>query len=607
MSVRRSLVAVLAALLFACALQGMQFSSASFTSTTTSPVEVQAAADWTPPTVSVTAPAGGSIVSGATTVTASAADARSAVASVLVQVAVADSGTWQTLCTATVAPYSCAWATNGGAFSDGRYDLRATATDTVGLSATSDVVSVRVANNVSVVLDALPGSFKGSLALKGTVAGTAGVPATRVFFEYRVTGTTGWTAITSAGCPAVNALSATCTWTPPSSPGAELYDVRAGAVVGATTYYDAQDAVQYDTVAPTVTLTVPAGTLSGTVQLTATATDDDSGVASVLFEYRRAGATAWIACGTDVDLPYSCGLNTTGLVNGATYEFRATATDVAGNATASSPTPTRTVDNTAATVSVTSPAAGAVLRGTTAVTADAFSVQGVTSVRIETRPAGGAWTPICTDAAAPYSCAWDTTTVASGSIELRAVLTQGTGGDVVSAVVTVTVDNSALRGLDVSAANVGTSGLVNAGDRLVLTYSGLVDLTTIKAGWTGASTSSAFSLEDKNVAGGTVAGADRIRFTEANLGQVAFVQDYAKASRSTTFAATMTAATQNVGGVDVTVVTVTVGAPQNTNNLRTGTQAGAMRWAPSALAKSPTGLACSTAVATESGALDKDL
>ena len=604
MSVRRSFVAVLAALLSACALQGMQFSSASFTSTTTASLQVQAAADWTPPTVSVTAPAGGSIVSGPTTVTATAADDRSAVASVLVQVAVSDSGAWQTLCTATTAPYSCAWATNGGGFPDGRYDLRATAADTVGLTATSDVVSVRVANNVSVVLDALPGAFKGSLALRGTVAGTAGVPATRVFFEYRVTGTTGWTTI--AGCTAFSTLQATCTWTPPSSPAAELYDVRAGAVVGATSYYDGQDAVQYDAVAPTVALTVPAGTLSGTVQLTATATDDESGVASVLFEYRRIGAGSWTACGTDVDLPYSCSLNTTGLVNGATYEFRATGTDVAGNSS-TTPTQTRTVDNTAATVSVTSPAAGAFLRGATTVTADAFSVQGVASVRIEARPAGGAWTAICTDTSAPYTCAWDTTTVASGSVELRAVLAQGAGADVVSAVVTVTVDNSALRALDVSATNVGTSGLVNAGDRLVLTYSGLVDLTTIKPGWTGASTSSAFNLEDKNVVGGTVAGADRIRFTEANLGQVAFVQDYAKASKSTTFAATMTAATQNIGGVDVTVVTVTVGAPQSTTNLRTGTQTGAMRWAPSALAKSPTGLACSTAVATESGTNDADL
>jgi hypothetical protein len=602
MSVRRSFVAVLAALLFACALQGSQFSSASFTATSTSPVEVQAAADWTPPTATVTAPTGGSIVSGAAQVTVAAADDRSAVASVLVQVAVADSGAWQTLCTDNVAPYSCAWATPGGAYPDGRYDLRATATDSVGLAAMSAIVTVRVANSVNVVLDPLPGAFRSTLALKAaTFAGAVSVPATSISFEYRVSQTGTWTTITA--CNASAAAQATCTWTPPNANTAELYDVRAAAVVGATTYYDGMDAVQYDPVAPTVALTVPAGTLSGTVQLAATAGDDDSGVASVLFEYRRTGATGWITCGTDVDSPYTCGLNTTGLVNAATYEFRATATDAAGNATVS-PTQTRTVDNTAASVSVTAPAAGSALRATVTVTADAFSTQGVTSVRIEARPAGGAWTPVCTDASSPYSCPWDTATVISGSVELRAVLTQGAGPDVTSAAVAVTVDNSALRALDVSATNVGAVGYVNAGDKVVLTYGGIVDLTTIKAGWTGTSTSSAFTLEDKNVGGG---GADRIRFTEANLGQVAFIQNYVKPKASVIFAATMTAATQNVGGVDVTVVTVTIGEPVSTTNLSTSPVPGAMKWTPSALAKTPAGVPCSTTVATESGTSDKDL
>jgi hypothetical protein len=601
MSVRRSFVAVLAALLFACALQGTQFSSASFTATTASPVEVQAAADWTPPTATVTAPTGGSIVSGATTVAVAAADDRSAVASVRVQVAVADTGAWQTLCTDAVAPYSCAWTTTGGAYPDGPYELRATATDAVGLAATSAAVTVRVANNVSVVLDPVPTSFRTTLALKGTVTGTAGVPATSISFQYRVSLTSTWTTITACTTPLVT--QATCTWTPPGTGTSEVYDVRAAAVVGATTYVDGMDAVQYDPVAPTLALTVPTGTLGGTVQLAATAGDDDSGVASVVFEYRRTGSTPWLACGTDLDTPYTCGLNTTGLVNAATYEFRATATDAAGNATVS-PTQTRTVDNTAASVSVTAPAAGSVLRGAVTVTSDAFSTQGVTSVRIEARPAGGAWTLICTDGSAPYSCPWDTTTVASGSVEVRAVLTQGAGADVISAAVAVTVDNSALSALDVSASNVGTAGYVNAGDKLVLTYSGIVDLTTIKAGWTGASTSSALTLEDKNVAGG---GADRIRFTEANLGQVAFIQSYVKGGKSTAFAATMTAATQNVGGVDVTVVTVTIGAAQNTKDLTTSAILGAMKWTPSALARTPAGVACSTTVATESGTSDKDL
>ena len=38
-----------------------------------------------------------------------------------------------------------------------------------------------------------------------------------------------------------------------------------------------------------MTLTVPAAPLSGTVNMTATATDANSGIASVRFEYRKVG------------------------------------------------------------------------------------------------------------------------------------------------------------------------------------------------------------------------------------------------------------------------------------------------------------------------------
>jgi hypothetical protein len=596
MSVARSLVAMLAVALCAVVLQGTQFSSATYTGTSGYAAEVTAANDWTPPVVAISQPTDGAIVSGATAVTASATDARSAIASVVIQVAPVDTDTWQTICTATTAPYTCSWTT--GTVADGRYQLRATATDTVGLTTTSATVGVRVANNAGVVLGTLPDSFRGALAMTASVTGTGQVAATSISFQYRVSTTTSWTTI--AGCTAANTLQASCAWTPTGT--SEVYDVRAVAVVGVSTLTDPRDAVQYDPVAPTATLAVPAGVLSGTVALTATAGDDDSGVARVLFEYRRAGTTTWTACGTDTEAPYACALNTTGLVDGATYEFRATATDHAGNVVTTA-TQTRTVDNTAATVSVTSPASGSTLRGAVTVTADAFSAQGITSVRPEYRAAGGAWVALCTDTTAPYSCAWDTTALPAGSYELRAVLTHG-GGTATSAVVPVTLDNSVLRAQDVSATNVGTSGYVNAGDRLVLTYSTVVDLTSIKAGWTGASTSAALALEDTSLAGGT---GDRLRFTDANLGHVSFVQNYVKANRSVAFAATMTATTATVAGVDVTVVTVTLGAPQATNNLRTSAATGAMRWTPSGLARTPQGAACAVVPASESGATDRDL
>ena len=101
-------------------------------------------------------------------------------------------------------------------------------------------------------------------------------------------------------------------------------------VVNGTTYYDIESNVLVDNVQPNVTLTVPAAPLSGTVNLTATASDANSGVASVRFEYRKVGVASWTTCALDTGSPYSCSLNTAGLSDG-NYEFRATATDVAGN------------------------------------------------------------------------------------------------------------------------------------------------------------------------------------------------------------------------------------------------------------------------------------
>lgn len=442
----RAAATVLLAALCACALSVQSLSSAVFSSTSRTTSAVTAAFDWTPPSVSVTSPSAGQIVAGQVTVTAAAADARSAIASVSIEVAVAGSSSWQPLCTDSAAPFSCTWSTTAGSFPDGDYDLRAIATDTVGLSATSAAVIARVANAAGVVLGFVPSVFRSGLALEATVVGTGVVPASNLSFQYRVSPSGSWTTITA--CTQLLVNTATCTWTPAGA--AEVYDVRAVAVVGLTTYTDTEAAIQFDPTPPAVTLTVPVGILRGTVQLAAAASDEGSGVAGVGFEYRLTGTAGWTACGTDSEPPYTCALSTTTLVNGATYEFRATATDVAGNAT-TTPDQSRVVDNREATV-------------------------------------------------------------------------------------------------------------------------------------------------------------DRVRFTDAELGQVSFVQDYVRANGSVAFAATMAASTAVADGVTVTVVTVTIGAPTgSTAQLRSSTVTGAMRWTPSASATTPTGSACSVASATETGARDKDL
>ena len=300
--------------------------------------------------------------------------------------------------------------------------------------------------------------------------------------------------------------------------------------------------------------------------------------------------------------PYSCTLATTTLANDS-YDFRSTAADIAGN-TATAAVVTRSVDNRAPSVSITAPAAGAVVStGSTTVTADAFAVAGVSSVTIEARISGGTFAQVCVDNSAPYSCPWSTAALTPGGWELRAVMTHG-GGTLTSATVAVTVDNVVLRALDVQAFNTGTAGTVEAGDRLVLTYSALVNLGSIRSGWTGSSTGVSVTFHDSRVPGAGT-GSDRLD-TDANLGQVTFGQDYVKNNRTTALTgSTMTASTASVNGVQVSVVTITLGTP-TASAFSDDTVAGTMTWSPSAAATTPTGLACTAATAAESGTTDRD-
>ncbi|MET1058209.1 MAG: Ig-like domain-containing protein [Nocardioides sp.] len=541
----------------------------------------------------------GTPLSGTVTVAATASDARSAVASVDIQRAPNGSSTWTTICTDNVAPYSCSWVTTG--VTDGTYQLRAVATDTAGYSATSTSVTTTVVNSATVTLTPVDGVVRGSVPLSLTVTGNAGATVTNRF-EYAVADASPQTWTTIPGCGNATGTTRSCTWV---TSGAETYDVRAVAVIGSQTFYDTETDVLVDNLVPTAALTVPAGTLRGTVDLTATATDADSGVETVSFEYKLSTAGTWSVCGVADDDPFSCALNTTPLTNGGSYNFRAVVTDVAGNVTTTA-TQTRTVDNSAPSVSISSPTNGSTIAGTVTITAAGNAVQGINNVRIEARAGTtGTFAVVCTDNVAPYTCTYNTTTVPNGTYQIQAVLTPTSGAAVTSAVVTVTVDNTPLKAQDVQTTNVTTANRPAVGDRVVLTYSSVVNLASIKAGWTGASTPVTLTFKDKNVTGAAISGYDRMEMTGANLGQVAFVQNFVPANRTVVVnGSTMTATTATVGGVQVTVVTITLGTPAS--SLSTASTNGAMRWTPSTAATSLAGLACSSAIATETGTNDRD-
>jgi hypothetical protein len=173
-----------------------------------------------------------------------------------------------------------------------------------------------------------------------------------------------------------------------------------------------------------VSLSDPGSPLRATVALSATASSDRS-LVSVSFQRSPAGAGTWTTICAPSAAPYTCSWNSAGVADGL-YDLRAVALDSSGYQRTSS-VGSRRVDNTAPATSVT---AATPLTGTVTVSATATDTggSGVISVAFESRPsAGGAWSPVCTTGTSPYSCNWNTTSLADGAYDVRATATDAAG------------------------------------------------------------------------------------------------------------------------------------------------------------------------------------
>ncbi len=95
-------------------------------------------------------------------------------------------------------------------------------------------------------------------------------------------------------------------------------------------------------------------------------------------------------------------------------------------------------DTTPPTVSITSPASGATVSGTTTVSASASDNVGVAGVQffVDGSALGAE------DTTSPYSASWNTTSVANGSHSLTARARDAAGNSTTSGAVTVTVSNA---------------------------------------------------------------------------------------------------------------------------------------------------------------------
>jgi hypothetical protein len=193
------------------------------------------------------------------------------------------------------------------------------------------------------------------------------------------------------------------------------------------------------------TMTDPGANLHGTVTLQATASDggDGSSISLVTIEKSPAGAGTWTTACTDSTSPFSCSWDSTTVSDGL-YDFRAVVLNNAGGSVNSAAVTNRRLDNTAPTAGITDP--GTPLKGTVNVDASGTDGgSGMASVKVQRSSAGaGTWTDICTDTTSPYSCSWDTTGVADGLYDLRAVTTDTAGNTTNSTTVTNRrVDNTA--------------------------------------------------------------------------------------------------------------------------------------------------------------------
>jgi O-glycosyl hydrolase/predicted secreted protein len=387
-----------------------------------------APSDTTAPSVALTAPAAGATVSGNTPVSADAAD-NVGVAGVQFRLDGVNLGAED-----TSAPFSLSWDSLSA--SNGTHSLTAVARDAAGNTATATARSVTVNNNTgdtqppTVSLSAPEGgsTVSGSVALGANASDNVGVAGV----QFRIDGVNVGTEDTSSPYSR--------TWDSNTvGDGTHSLTAVARDAAGNTTTSSARSITVSNSAgdgqAPTVLLTAPANgaTVSGSVLMSASASDN---VGIVGVQFRVDGVNT----GTeDTRAPYSRTWDASTASSG-THLLTAVARDAAGTST-TSPVVSVTVNNSdtvSPTVSFTSPASGATVSGTVAVSASATDNVGVVGVqfKLDGNNLGSE------DTVSPYSVSWATTGTTNGTHQLSATA-RDASGRTGTATRSVTVSNSA--------------------------------------------------------------------------------------------------------------------------------------------------------------------
>ena len=287
---------------------------------TSAAVSVTVSNDTTAPTVSITAPVGGSTVSGSVPVSANASD-NVGVVGVQFKVDGANLGA-----EITTAPYALTWNTLAQT-ANGVHTLTAVARDAAGNSTTSAGVSVTV-NNV----DNTPPTVSMTAPANGaTVAGTSVTVSATASDNVAVMGVQFQLDGVNLGAEDT-ASPFSITWnTTGVANGTHTLSAIARDGAANTATSSVSVTVNNDLTAPTVSMTAPAdaSTVSGSAVTVSATAGDNVGVAGVQFLLDGAAVGAEVTTA-----PYSMTWNSTSVVNGA-HTLAARARDAAGNQTTS--------------------------------------------------------------------------------------------------------------------------------------------------------------------------------------------------------------------------------------------------------------------------------
>lgn len=364
--------------------------------------------------VSIQSPAAGATVFGNITVSGTAS-AKYGVSSVAVAV---DSGRFQP---ASLSGSSWTFALNTNNLANGSHTIAARATDTRRNTTTA---SIRVTVNntppsISIASPEAGATIVGTFTITGTASSpAAGLSTVQVRVDANAwttaTGTTSWSASINSAAYADGA-----------------HTVFAMATDSAGHATSASVAVTFSNTPPTVTITSPP---PGTVQVGAFTVSGtaSSAAVSVSSVQVRVDSNGWMAAiGTT---SWSASINSIAYADGSHTIF-AMATDSVGHASTTSVA--LTFSNTPPTLTITSPASGAVVAGSATVSGTASSTAGLASVQV--RVDSGAWT------SSPNTGNWsviiDTTAYPDGAHTIYAMATDSVGRTATSSV-SVTVSNA---------------------------------------------------------------------------------------------------------------------------------------------------------------------